>query len=155
MKSLGGELTSLAVTLAIPAAVVCVFPYGAAEFRAADPAATADPAAAFLTLSPEEESAATHAAKASWQGSREGAQNIRADLSFGELPKAREPEVLDVGSRTRLPPPANMAWQAPPLLPRMAAPPPPQIAPEPPEPDKPPFPRDEMLRIDGFGLGTR
>ncbi len=48
-----------------------------------------------------------------------------------------------------------MAWQAPPLLPRMAAPPPPPIAPEPPEPDKPPFPRDEMLRIDGFGLGTR
>ena len=74
MKSLGGELTSLAVTLAIPAAVVCVFPYGAAEFRAADPAATADPAAAFVTLSPEEESAATHAAKASWQGSREGAR---------------------------------------------------------------------------------
>ena len=155
MKSLGGELSSLALTLAIPAAAACIFPYGAVKFRAADPPAPTAPAAAFVTLGPEEESAAMRSAKASWQGSREGAQNIRADLSFGELPQAREPAVLDVGSRTRRPRPAGMEWTAPPCLPRLAAPPPPPIAPEPPEPEKPAFPRDEMLHPGNLGLGIR
>lgn len=155
MKSLGGELVSLALTLAVPAAVACIFPYNAVRFRAADVPAPSAPAAVFVTLTPDEESAAMRAAKASWQNSREGAQNIRADLSFGEIPQAREPEVLGVGSRTRQPGPAYMEWLAPPCLPRLAAPPPPPLAPEPPEPAKPPFPRDEMLKPANFGLGVR
>ena len=90
MKSLGGELASVAATLAIPAAVACLFPYEAASFRATAPSRARPAAAAFVTLNAEEEATAMRLAKASWQSSRNGTQNIRADLSFGELPQARE-----------------------------------------------------------------
>ena len=155
MKSLGGELASLAVTLAIPAAAFCLLPFRALEFKAADGPVPSAPAAAFVTLCADDESAAMRTAKASWQSAREGAPSIRADLSFGELPQGPEPAVLDVGSRTHLPHPADMEWKAPPCLPRLAAPPPPPMTPEPPSPAKPAFPRDEMLRPGNFGLGVR
>ena len=156
MKSLGGEFASLAAALAIPAAVACIFPYRAAWFKASrgDVGGVA-PAAAFVTLDEKEEAAMMRAAKTSWQSSREGAQSIRADLSFGELPQAREPAVLDVGSRTPQSGPAYVEWTAPPCLPLLAAPFPPPLTPEQAPPPGPAFPRDDMLSIDGFGLGAR
>ena len=154
MKSLGGELASLAATLAIPAAVACLFPYGATGFRAAT-YTPSESAVAFVVLNAEEEAAAMRTAKASWQRSRDSTLNIRADLSLGDLPQTREPAVLGIGSRTRQPHPAGMEFKAPPCLPRLAAPPPPPLAPDPPEPDKPTFKREEMLRPGNFGLGVR
>ena len=154
MKSIGGELFSLAATLAIPAAIACLFPYDAVRFKAAAQTPPA-PAAAFVTLNAMEESAAMRSAKASWQGSRDGAMNIRANLSFGELPQAREPSVLNVDSRTRQPCPADMEWKAPPCLPRLAAAQPQNMPQEKTTPEEPPFPRSEMLRLGDFGLGVR
>lgn len=154
MKSLGRELSSVAATLAIPAAVACIFPYAAVGFRAHEPAPSAN-AAAFVSLTADEETAAMRAAKASWQSSREGAMSLRADLSFGELPQVREPALLAVEARTRQPRPEFMEFRAPPFMPRLAAPPPPPIGSEPPTPNAPPFPRDELLRPGELGLGVR
>lgn len=155
MKSLGGELMSLAATMAIPAAVALIFPYGATSFRAAGGPAPAEPSAAFVDLSAAEEAAATRAAKASWQGSGKETLSIRPDLSFGELPRAREPAMLDVEARTRPASPSTMEWKDPPYLPRLAAPPPPPMPPEPPPADELPFPRDKLLRLGNLGLGIR
>lgn len=155
MKSLGGELASLAATMAIPAAVALAFPYHAVAFKAARGTQPAKPAAAFVTLSEAEESAARRTAKASWQSSGNGTLNIRPDLSFGELPRGPEPAVLDIGARTRQASPSAMEWKAPPYLPRIAAPPPPPMPPEPPAAAELPFPRDKLLSPPGIGLGAR
>ena len=155
MKSLGRELASIGLTLAIPAAVACLFPYHAVRFSASDGPAADPPAAAFVVLTTEEESAATRAAKASWQSSREDAPVVRSDLSFGELPPSREQPVLDVDSRTRMPPPADLAWQAPPFMPRPAAPPVPPMDSKEREPAEPTFSRADMTKPPALGMGAR
>ena len=145
MKSLGSELASLATTLAIPAWIGAVFPYAAIDFRATAPDAR-QTSAAFVTLTAEEETAAMRAAKASWQVAAGGALQMRADLSFGELPTAREPAVLGDDARTRPQNPGTVGWEPPPYLPRLAAPPPLKIVDNTPPPP-PTFPRQEMLEM--------
>ncbi|MBO7683977.1 MAG: hypothetical protein J6T51_04550, partial [Kiritimatiellae bacterium] len=85
MKGLGRELASLCTVLAVSAATVSVFPYGAIGFRATAPSAPAA-AAAIIALDADQEAAAVRAAKATWKGDADSSLRVRADLSFGELP---------------------------------------------------------------------
>ena len=147
MKRFGRELASLCTVLAISAAIVSVFPYGAIGFKARPPSAPT-PAAAFITLSPDEEAAAMRAAKTSWKGDADSCLRVRADLSFGELPTTREESVLGVGERSRPPRFRDVGWTPPPFLPSQAASPlrpiPPGDAPK----EAPAFSREELLSLD-------
>ncbi|MBR2838863.1 MAG: hypothetical protein IKE55_08775, partial [Kiritimatiellae bacterium] len=127
MKGLASELATLATVLAIPAGIAAIFPYSAIGWRAR-PSAARQPAVAFVTLTAEEEAAATRAAKAYWQNDAGSMMRIRADLSFGELPAAPEEAVLDVSARTRPPRAGDVGWEAPAFLPSRAAPPPQPIS---------------------------
>ena len=147
MKWLGGEMASFATTVVVSVAIAAVFPYGAVGFRAS-PADAPAAAAAFVTLSADEEAAAMRAAKTSWQGDAGGVLRLRADLSFGELPEAGHAAVLGVEARTVPPPASVVPYGAPPFLPLLAAPPPQVIPAEPPEKVAPAFSREELLKIE-------
>lgn len=149
MRSIGRELPPFLAVLAITAAILSVLPYKAAWFRAGR-RPTPTPAAAFVTLSPEEEMAAMRAAKTSWQGDADSSLRMRADLSFGELPAAKEDSVLDVGERTRPAVFRGVGWAPPPFLPSRAAPPLRQLPPQEAQGENPAFTRDELLSLGSF-----
>ena len=149
MRGIGRELLPLATVLAITAAIVLVLPYGAIGFKARSPAPAA-PAAAFITLSSEEEETAMRSAKTSWQGDADSSLRVRADLSFGELPAAKEASVLDVGERSRPPRFRDVGWAPPPFLPSRAAPPLKPIPPAETKKDAPPFSKEDLLSLGQF-----
>ena len=149
MRGIGREILPIVVVLAIPSAIVSVFPYGAIGFRAKTPSPKT-PSAAFVTLSAEEEETAMRAAKTSWQGDADSCLRVRADLSFGELPAAKEEPVLEVGERSRPPRFGDVGWEPPPFLPSRAAPPPRPIPPDEAQREDPPFPREALLSLGQF-----
>ena len=149
MRGIGRELLPLATVFAITAAIVLVFPYGAIGFKARSPSPAA-PAAAFIALSPGEEETAMRSAKTSWQGDADSSLRVRADLSFGELPAAKEASVLDVGERSRPPCFRNVDWAPPPFLPSRAAPPLKPIPPAETQKDAPPFSKEALLSLGQF-----
>ena len=101
MRSLRHELFSLASVLAVPAAVALFFPYEAVSFRATSVSAESPASAAFVTLSPEQESAALVAARTSWQTDAAARQHRHVRLSLGELPEGPTGPLLDVGTLMR------------------------------------------------------
>ena len=149
MRGIWRELLPILTVLAIAAAIVSVFPYDAIGFKARTPSQPA-PAAAFITLSAEEEETAMRSAKTSWQGDADSSLRVRADLSFGELPAAKEESVLDVGERSRPPCFRNVDWAPPPFLPSRAAPPLKPIPPAEPQREDPPFSKEDLLSLGQF-----
>ena len=89
-------------------------------------------------------------AKTSWQGDADSSLRVRADLSFGELPAAKEASVLDVGERSRPPRFRNVDWAPPPFLPSRAAPPLKPIPPAETQKDVPPFSKEDLLSLGQF-----
>ena len=149
MRVIGRELLPLLTVFAIAAAIVSVFPYGAIGFKARTSSQPA-PAAAFITLSAKEEETAMRSAKTSWQGDANSCLRVRADLSFGELPAAKEESVLDVGERSRPPCFRAVDWAPPPFLPSRAAPPLKPIPPAETQKEDPPFSREDLLSLGQF-----
>ena len=149
MRGIGRELLPLLTVFAIAAAIVSVFPYGAIGFKARTSSQPA-PAAAFITLSAKEEETAMRSAKTSWQGDANSCLRVRADLSFGELPAAKEESVLDVGERSRPPCFRTVDWVPPPFLPSRAAPPLKPIPPAETQKEDPPFSREDLLSLGQF-----
>ena len=149
MRVIGRELLPLLTVFAIAAAIVSVFPYGAIGFKARTSSQPA-PAAAFITLSAKEEETVMRSAKTSWQGDANSCLRVRADLSFGELPAAKEESVLDVGERSRPPCFRAVDWAPPPFLPSRAAPPLKPIPPAETQKEDPPFSREDLLSLGQF-----
>ena len=149
MRGFGREILPILIVLAVPSAIVSIFPYGAIGFKAKAPSPK-PPAAAFITLSAEEEETAMRAAKTSWQGDADSCLRVRADLSFGELPAAKEEPVLGVGERSRPPRFGDVGWEPPPFLPSHAAPPLKPIAPGEAQKEAPPFSREALLSLGQF-----
>ena len=150
MRRTVNALLSVAGVLALPAAVVAVFPFGALSFRAA-PASTARPAAvAFVRLTDEEETAALRAAKTSWSSEAGAVRHLRADLHFGNLPERANEPAIHIEDRLRRPPPRPYAPPTSPFLPSQAAAAPAKLpAAEGDEPAAPlPFPRKDLLKMD-------
>jgi hypothetical protein len=142
------KLLSNAAVLALPMAVVAVFPYGALNFKAAAVSQRARPSAAFVTLSEEEELRATAAVKAAWQGDGGGLRLIRADLTVGELPEEPPGAVLEFSHCALRTPESKVPAEAPPFPPSMRAAAPEKIASLPVEAARPVFSREELLKID-------
>lgn len=151
MKSLRGDLVSLASVFALAAAVAAAFPFEAVGFRARRPPQPGRAGAAFVHLRADEEAAALRAAKNAWNAEAVGVRRLRAELFFGELPEVPSEPALPVEIRTGLsmPPPVSPGRTAYP--PSLAAPPPASIKPEKggeTKDAKPAFPRSELLKMD-------
>lgn len=148
MKSLGSEMASVLTVLAVPVGIASVFPYGVFAFRATACPRVVKPAAAFVRLTPDEESRAMRAAKTSWQGDGSSARNARADIFFSELPAETLPMVLPEKERRRTFEMPVVGCGQSPFLPSLRAAPPARVLPAERQEEPLPFPRDELLKID-------
>ena len=149
-RHLRNELYSLALVLAAPVGVVAVFPCSALSFRPAhsDAAETVPRArCSFIALTQEQADAAVQAARAAIRTSHEGISALRADLSISAIPSERG-GVADVTERFGVAPMADAVYDAPPMPPTLAAPPPEKITPEPAGAGPADaFSREDLLRI--------
>lgn len=138
---------SVATVLALPACIALVLPYGAFEFRADVRPERMSPSAAFVRLSPEDETKAMLAAKTSWQN--DGSARLqRADIYFAELPEESLLSVMPDRERRRNVQAPVVGCETSPFLPSRRASPPVRI-PLDAKPEEPlPFPREELLKID-------
>ena len=148
MRSLASEALSAAAALSLPAAILAVFPYRAAEFKASPLSRPADVETfAFVELSPAEEAAALKAAKASWQAASSAASGMRAYLRLDDLP-AESPGGPILGNaefpEVRAKP---FEYGAPTWRPSAAAGPPQKIAAAPADPVPPAFPKEALLDL--------
>ena len=147
MRSWRSELVSVAAVLAIPAGIALVFPYDALCFRAA-PEKPADPAVAFVRLSPESERLAMRAARTSWRV-KGGAREMRADLSVAPLPDDGRHPVLSSASRRAAGPAVSLVECGRiPFLPSCRAERPARIPDGKDVVSKPPFSREELLKLN-------
>ena len=148
MKSVRREFFTFWTTIALPLAVIAVFPFGSIWFDAEDVSRPSRPFAAFVTLSKQEEARATAMVKAAWQSDSGGLRRIRADLSVGELPEDAAGPVLDFSIGDLRIPPAERAMEPPPFPPSLRAVPPEKI-PVQHNPDAAPvFSKEELLKIE-------
>jgi len=146
VRSVGGELVSVVLVLAIPLGIVASFPFSVFGFRGSD-VAPRSARTAFVTLTPEAERRALHAVRASWKEKVGGARRLRADLFCPELPEEERLSVLSLRDRSRPPAMPQILCEKTPFLPSQKAPPPCSIAPET-EPDTQAFPQKELLRLN-------
>ncbi len=99
MRSLRHEILSTASVLSIPLGIVLAFPSEAIRFRASSVPARRAAAAAFVSLTPEQQSEALAAAKTAWQSDASARPVLR--LPFGELPEEPQEPLLDIGTCAR------------------------------------------------------
>ena len=147
MRSLGSELATVVTVLSIPAGIALVLPYEAFEFKAMTRTEQTAPVAAFVRLSPEQETRAMLAAKTSWQDDG-SARRQRADIYFAELPEESFPSVMPDRERRRDVRAPIVSCEITPFLPSRRAAPPVRIVPDAKVEDPLPFPREELLKID-------
>lgn len=145
------EVVQLLASLALPAAILYVFPYKAlapsAKVRVQG-VRRAVPCA-LVTLEPDQERRILAAAKAAWQVSAEGVRRLRLDMFAEEIPDVVLDPVADISARTRTPrsAPSPVRPSVPPTDLRAA--PPEAIAPAVEEPAAThAFPREELLRLE-------
>lgn len=148
-RQLRNDVYSLLLLLAVPAALLPVFPFSAVGYEAASGdfgSASAD--CAFVRLDDRAERAALAAARAAWQHGSGNVRSLRADISAGALPDA--PAVDVIRERTRRAYSPGSGLYRPSLLPpTLAAPPPARIAVETGgAPEAEAFPREELLKLD-------
>ena len=150
MKSVRREFFTFWTTIALPLAVIAVFPFGSIWFDAEDVSRPSRPFAAFVTLSKQEEARATAMVKAAWQSDSGQLRHIRADLSVGELPEEVEGPVLEISAGDLRIPAMVRPVAAPPFPPSMQASAPEKLAlgAAAPEVRTAAFPKEELLKIE-------
>lgn len=148
MKSISGELATLATVLAVPMAICLVFPYEALHFKASSGRSEAGPSLAIVQLSSAEERKAIRVARMSLRGDDESVRRLHADIYLEELPEDPVSSVLSVEERHLAAPPPVVECGLMPFLPSQAAPPPARIAPGEASGADLAFPRQEMLRLN-------
>jgi hypothetical protein len=148
-RQLRNDIYSLLLLLAVPAALLPVFPFSAIGYEAASGGfASASAACAFVRLDARAERAALAAARAAWQHGTGNIRSLRADLSAGALPSAPVVDVIR-GRTRRAYSPGSELYRPSLLPPSLAAPPPARIAVESDTaPEAAAFPREELLKLD-------
>ena len=150
-RSMRNELLSLGMVMALPAAVVAVFPKEPFSFvPAPDAPGAGEAACAFVSLGAEEEAAALANARMAWRVGAEGVRSMGFDLmDLESMQEEPARAVAEVSDRTRPAPPRAPAFDPAPLPPTLAAPPPSKIEPDgAADDDGVAFPRQELLRLD-------
>ena len=149
MRGPRGNLLSVAVVVAAIGGVAIVLPFDAMSFRHAAPSGGEACFAAIVTLDEGVESAATKAAKSSWNANAGGVRSMRAELFPDELPEAGSEPALGLADRLGRSVHETVAPSLSPYLPSLAAPPPKAIPAEKADAAAAPqFPREELLKMD-------
>lgn len=149
MRSLRHELFSLTSVLAVPAAVALFFPYEAVSFKATSASAESRASAAFVTLTPEQESAALVAARTSWQADAAVRQRRHVRLPLGELPEGPAGPLLDVETMMRSADvPEPIAYRPAAWKPSLGSARPARLSQEPEARTMPAFSREELLKLN-------
>ena len=146
MTGIAAELMRAAPVLAAVAAVAAIFPRRAVGFAAADPR-PAEPSAAFVVLTEDEEDEAVRAAKTAWLAS--GGRRGGGGLPLGALPEMESGPIL--GGEVLLPPakePRPVEWGKSAWRPSAAAPAPQPIPSDARARPEPAFSRAELLSIE-------
>ena len=146
MRSVKGELLSVAEVLALPLMIAAAFPYDAIRFPVSRSARSAeDPTASIVFL---DEASVARAERAARTVSRHGdGDRVHVDLLFLELPPAgNEPMAAVVPRRVSSPLPV-VETGIPPFLPSRRAAAPVRISAETVK-DEPAFSRDELLKLN-------
>lgn len=143
------EIYSLALVLIAPVGVLVVFPFASLSFHAAQEAKPVhrQSVCSFVALTEQQVDAAVEAARSAIKTAQDGISALRADLSISAIP-AENGGVADVSERKGAPPLADAKYDALPIPPTLAAPPPVRILASPFDMESPPaFSRDDMLEI--------
>jgi len=149
MRSVRQEALSVATVMAVPAALLSVFPFGVFSFKALSPQTVSKPSAAFVRLTAEEESDALRAAKTSWQADGAAGRDMWTYLPLGELPEdTRNGPILGdgvwIGRQTAA---APVEYGTPAWRPSQAADAPEKIPVIEESPRPPVFSKEELLKI--------
>lgn len=122
MRSVGSELLSIALTLAIPVGVAAVFPYRAVGFKAQSESPVKPPFAAFVRLTADEAEKALMAAKMRFKyDDRDDVVKMRINMFDGNVPEIELQSVLDASARMALPQPSPVEYKLRGYLPSSAA----------------------------------
>lgn len=148
MRDARREALSLLTALSVPASALLVIPPALTGFKPSVPAPAALPSAAFVVLTPEQESRALRRTKFAGAGDAPGLAVRHADLILNALPDDPPAPVVRLSDRARPPAPRRLGWRPPPYLPTSAAPPPALIPSE--QDETPPcgFAKEDLLKID-------
>lgn len=147
-KALRYEFYSLVAVMSVPLALALCFPYAAIGFEPKAETRMPRAACAFVTLRPDEETDILAAARAAWKVSAGRVRRMRADLSLAEMPDDTAGAIADIVDRQRYPVSGPIRFDALPLPPSLAAPPPARIEADPIAAESAlAFPRQELLNI--------
>ena len=148
MTGFAAELMRAAPVLAAIAAIAAIFPRKAVGFVAADQR-PAEPFAAFVVLTEDEEDDAVKSAKTAWLASGGRRWRGAGALSLGALPEMESGPIL--GGESLLPPakePRRVEWGKSAWRPSAAAPAPKPIPSDARAKQTPAFSREELLSIE-------
>ena len=148
MTGIAAELMRAAPVLAAVVAVTAIFPRRAVGFVASGPR-PAEPSAAFVELTEDEEDEAVKAAKTAWLASGGRRGRGAGVLSLGALPETESGPIL--GGELLLPPakePRPVEWGKSAWRPSAAAPAPQPIPSDARARPEPAFSRAELLSIE-------
>lgn len=148
-RHLRHDVCTLLLLLAVPAAILLVFPYPAVGL---DPAAgheyVSEPSCAFIRLDDRAERYALGVARVSWRSGGEGTLSHRPDLSVRALPPAPMTEVIRARSRSSREAVRVFGYEPPLMPPTLAAGAPSAIpASGSASTVGPAFPREELLKL--------
>ena len=147
-RSLRSELARLVPVLAMPLAIMCVFPRRSVGFVAAKSPEPRAPSCAFVRLTEAEEAALLAASRSAWRVDPGDVRTLRTDLSIDALPDG--PVVPMMAERpASAPVPRALTWVSSLLPPGCGAAAPARIPVETPgERGAEAFPREELLNIE-------
>ncbi len=144
------ELYTLIEVMAIPLALLLVFPYKVLSFQPQPELPAPSASCAFVTLSEDEAARLVSNARLAWEVSKKFSRGLWADLSISELPDEPATAVVGVEARTRTTAPEPLPYNDALLPPTQAAAAPQKLfATEEESADaRQPFPRKDLLKLD-------
>ncbi len=148
MRRLRNEIPSLIAVLTLPAVAIFAFPWSTLSFHPNVPSTTKSTFVAFVTLTSEQEDLVLRRAKTT-SGETAGGVVSHADLILGALPDDPPRPVARIEDREHPTAPSRRAWTPGAWLPSQAALRPAPLTSDDARAPSLPFPRDELLRLDG------
>ncbi len=149
-RPLRQEIYSLAAVLAIPVALICIFPLEVFNIRVCPDKQSPSASCAFVVLSDEEAARALSNARAAWRVDADGVRSLRVDLSVETMPDEPHVTVMHEVEREHFSREQHLQYQANLLPPTQAAQDPLTIKPESLQAPvmQETFSRDDLLKLD-------
>lgn len=149
-RRLRSELLPISIVLAIPIALVWIFPYSALSPvpRNSDGIRADKTLYAFVALDENEEALAMTAARTAWHVNSEGVKKLRIEMFADDLPDDASGVVVGVDQRVRFSRCGGIPYEPTELPSDLRATAPAVLAKPKPSVKLEPFPMEEMLKLD-------